>query len=307
MAHRRLQGRVRVVVRPPTALGDDRDVVRADGPVGCALAPEVLVVHVLVHVEQGVDAVVSQQLHGGGDMAQVLLGNGLVPFADSARGLRRSRRADLGLVGPARSRLEGLPLDPEPNDVEAEPLHFGGVRRIEVPRLAGIGVRDVGRVLVDDVDAVHDDDPSLGVIEIRTPRGAQVARDARPDPLRLHATTALVLHALALERHDMRRQRIDVGLVDDVLRRRGRGGRRNDGRRGRGSGRCHRRRRRGARRDRASWPPAASSLSSWLWSPPASERPWSSWSRRLQTLRRPRRAAGPQAMRATPARTIDLG
>ena len=167
-------------------------------------------------------------------MAQVLLGDGLVPFVDSACRLRRPGRADLGLVGPTRSGLECLPLNPEAHDVEAEPLHFGGIRRIEVPWLAGIGVRDVGRVLVDDVDAVHENDASLGVVEIRPSRGAQVARDTRSDPLRLHAAAALVLHALALERHDVRRQRIDVGLVDDVLRRRRRGrraGRRAPGRR----------------------------------------------------------------------------
>ena len=149
-----------------------------------------------------------------------------------------------GWLGPPDPGLECLPLDPEAHDVEAEPLHFGGIRRIEVPRLAGIGVRDVGRVLVDDVDAVHENDASLGVVEIRPAGRAQVARDARSDPLRLHAAAALVLHALALERHDVRRQRIDVGLVDDVLRRgRGRGGRRGDGRRAGRGGRGHRCRR----------------------------------------------------------------
>ena len=136
-----------------------------------------------MHVEQGVDAVTSQQLDGGGDVAQVLLGNGPVPFVDSACRLRRPGRADLGLVGPARSGFERLPFDPEAYDVEAEPLHFGGVRRIEVPWLAGIRVRNEGRVLVDDVDAVHENDASLGVVEIRPSRGAQVARDVRSDPL----------------------------------------------------------------------------------------------------------------------------
>ena len=131
------------------------------------------------------------------------------------------------------------------------------------------------------------------------------------DPLRLHATTALVLHALALERHDMWRQRIDVGLVDDVLRRRGRGGRRNDGRRGRGSGRCRRRRRCGARRHRRRrghrrlrrvvvvvvvTTGFGATVVVVVAAPAELRRP-----------RRPRRAEAHRAMRATPARTIDLG
>jgi len=57
---RGLQLCVGIVVRPTAALGHDRDVVRAHGPVGCALTAEEGVVDVLVHIEEGVDAVVAE-------------------------------------------------------------------------------------------------------------------------------------------------------------------------------------------------------------------------------------------------------
>ena len=95
---RRLQRRVRVVVRPPTTLGHNRDVVGADRPIRGALAPEVRVVHVLMHVEQRVDPVSGEQVDRGLHVVQIGLGHRLVPFVRIAG---CSRRADLRLVRAA--------------------------------------------------------------------------------------------------------------------------------------------------------------------------------------------------------------
>ena len=109
----------------------------------------------------------AKQVDGCRDVAQVAQSDRpieLVGIAGSAG------RADAGLVRSTRPRLERLPLNAEPDQVEPQALHARRVGVVEVPRLAGVGIGDVRRVLVDDVDAVEDHDAAVRVVDVRAAR-----------------------------------------------------------------------------------------------------------------------------------------
>ena len=112
-------------------------------------------------------------------MAQVLLGDGLVPFVRRRPGVPGAQIC--GWLGPPDPGSSACHSMPRRTTLKPSRLHFRSVRGVEVPRLTGIGVGDVRRVLVDDVHPVHEDDASLAVIEVRPARRAQEARDVRTD------------------------------------------------------------------------------------------------------------------------------
>ena len=66
-----IECRVSIVLRPPPADGDDGLAISADRPVGCPLPEKEVAVHVLVHVEECVDAVSTEKVDRLGDIGQV--------------------------------------------------------------------------------------------------------------------------------------------------------------------------------------------------------------------------------------------
>ena len=122
---------------------------------------------------------------------------------------------------------------------------------LEVPRFARIRIGDERRVLVDDVRAVQQHDTPVGVVEIRSAGRVQEGRRPGARTLRGRPAARLVLDPGAAQGLDVRGERVEVGLIDHVLRRGRRGGGCHEGRRRRrlGSqrGRGGRRRQRGGR------------------------------------------------------------
>ncbi len=169
-------GRLRAVLEGPAARRVGAlDAVRAHGPVGGALAVEQLVVHVLMHVEDGVDVKASQQVDGLGQVRHVPVEDGLVELV---RVGGRAGRADGGVVGRGGARLQPAPGHAQPHHVEAQAGHQGGVGRREVPGLLRVGIELIGRVLVDGVDPVEEHDPAPAVIEEGSARRRDPARHA---------------------------------------------------------------------------------------------------------------------------------
>ena len=111
----------------------------------------------------------------------------------------------LGWFGPPEPGSRACHSIPEAHDVEAQALHL--VLRpvaLKFHGCPGIGVGDVGRVLVDDVDAVEEHHAPVRVIEVGTARGAQEARDV---VCRAPARRAPLLTGTAprtAQRHDVR-------------------------------------------------------------------------------------------------------
>ena len=159
---------------PAAGRVDAGDAVGADRPAGLALPFEHLVVHVLVHVEDGVDVEAGQESHGRLQVGDVAIEDGL---AELLRVARLSFVADGRVVGRRPSRLEPAPRHAQTDDVEPKPGHERGVGGREVPGPAGIGIELVGRELVHGVHPVEEHHPPPAVVEVRTARRAQRARD----------------------------------------------------------------------------------------------------------------------------------
>ena len=163
-----------VVLGPPAGWLGVRRSAGAHRPVRRPLSVEQLVVDVLVHVEQRVDVETTEQVDGLFHLAEVCVENRL---AELARIMGRAGRADGGVVRRSGPGLKALPGHAKPNDVEPEPRHQRRVGGAEVPRLAGGRVELVGRVLVDRVHPMEEDDSTLLVVEERTTRRVDLALD----------------------------------------------------------------------------------------------------------------------------------
>ena len=122
-----------------------------------------------------------EQVHGSAQPAHVPVKNGLVELVRTSR---VAAGADGRIVGRRRSGFQAGPCHAQPHHVEAEARHERRIGRREVPRLPGGGKELEGRVLVDRVDAVEEDDPALGVVEVGATRSPDQARNGRRAPHR---------------------------------------------------------------------------------------------------------------------------
>ena len=163
VAHRSVERRRRVVVGPASRQRLDRQSIGTHRPRRGPFTAKARAVDVLVHVQERVYVVASQNVDGLLHLGQILVGDRLVPLMRIAG---RPQCADGGVVGSLdRARLDPGPDDAQSHDVEPEP---GDGRRIfarEVPGLARVDIELVGRSLVDGVHPVQDDHPAVLVVD----------------------------------------------------------------------------------------------------------------------------------------------
>ena len=123
-----LQGRVAVIVGPAATKGDEGLIARAHRPRRSPFAPECLVVHVLMHVEQGVDVVATKQIDSPGHVVQVACRRALIEHLGMTWCTDGARRRIVRATAP---RIDALPENAQhrhPTEVVVEIWPTGGAK-----------------------------------------------------------------------------------------------------------------------------------------------------------------------------------
>ena len=123
-----------------------------------------------MHVDQGVDVVTTKRGDDLGHLVEVPSRHRRIPHV---RVMTDAGRAHSRLIGPAYSRFDPLPQDPESHHVESEACDADGIVIVEGVDLPGGYRHPVGGQLVDSIDTVQLDGPAKVIGHVLAAGGVQ--------------------------------------------------------------------------------------------------------------------------------------